>query len=95
MVSTYPKETFVPEKVTYTIEVDGKLTVIQNVPAGVYLETGEQLFSAETVERFQQLIFGKQKPARIMEVPELLYEERVNITNQLREVLNYWQAEVA
>jgi YgiT-type zinc finger domain-containing protein len=69
MVTTYPKETFVPEKVTYTIEVDGRLTVVENVPARVCLETGEQLFSAETVERIQQLIFSKQKPSRMMEVP--------------------------
>jgi YgiT-type zinc finger domain-containing protein len=69
MVSGYPKETFVSEKVTYTIEVNGKLTVIENVPARVCLETGEQLFSAETVERIQQLIFSHQKPTRMMEVP--------------------------
>ncbi|MDQ3004940.1 MAG: YgiT-type zinc finger protein [Chloroflexota bacterium] len=65
MVTTYPKETFVPEKVTYTIEVDGQLTVIEHVPARVCLETGEQLFSAE----IQQLIFSKRKPTRVMEVP--------------------------
>jgi YgiT-type zinc finger domain-containing protein len=69
MVTTHPKETFVPEKVTYTIEVEGQLTVIENVPARVCLETGEQLFSAETVERIQQLISGNQKPTRMMEVP--------------------------
>ncbi len=69
MVTTYPKETFVPEKVTYTIDVDGKLLVIEHVPARVCLETGEQLFSAETVERIQQLILNKQKPTRVMEVP--------------------------
>lgn len=69
MVTTYPRETFVPEKVTYTIEVNGQLTVIENVPARVCLETGEQLFSAETVERIQQLIFSNQKPTRMMEVP--------------------------
>ncbi len=69
MVTTYPKETFVLEKVTYTIDVDGKLLVIERVPARVCLETGEQLFSAETVERIQQLILNKQKPTRVMEVP--------------------------
>ena len=62
MVTTYPKETFVPQKVTYTIEVDGKLIVIEHVPARVSLETGEPLFSAETVERIQQLISSKQNP---------------------------------
>ena len=69
MVTTYPKETFVLEKVTYTIEIDGKLTVIEQVPARVCIETGEQLFSAVTVERIQQLILNKQKPTRVMEVP--------------------------
>ena len=69
MVPSQPKETFVYEKITYTIEVDGKLIVIEHVPARVSLETGEQLFSAETVERIQQLISSKQKPNRVMEVP--------------------------
>jgi YgiT-type zinc finger domain-containing protein len=69
MVTTYPKETFVPEKVTYTIDVEGKLIVIEHVPARVCLETGEQLFSAETVERIQQMVLNKQKPTRVMEVP--------------------------
>lgn len=69
MVTTYPKETFVPEKITYTIEVDGKLMVIEHVPARVCVETGEQLFSAETVERIQQLLLNKQKPTRVIEVP--------------------------
>ena len=67
--TTYPKETFVPEKVTYTIEVDGKLIVIERVPARVCLETGEQLFSADTVERIQRLILNRPRPARVMEVP--------------------------
>ena len=69
MVTAYLKETFIPEKVTYTIDIDGKLLVIEHVPARVCLETGEQLFSAETVERIQQLLFNKQKPTRVMEVP--------------------------
>ena len=69
MVTTYPKETYVLEKITYTIEIDGKLTVIRNVPARVCVETGEQLFSAETVERIQELLLNKQKPANVIEVP--------------------------
>jgi len=69
MVKAQLKETFVPEKVTYTLEVDGKLIVIEHVPARVCLETGEQLFSAETVEHIQRLIAKKQKPTRVMEVP--------------------------
>ena len=33
MVITYPKESFVPEKVTHTIDVDDKLLVVEHVPA--------------------------------------------------------------
>lgn len=69
METVYPKETFLHEKITYTIEVDGKLFVIEHVPARVCLETGEQLFSAETVDRIQRLLLNKQKPTRVMEVP--------------------------
>ena len=69
MVTTYPKETFVPEKVRYTIEIDVKMIVDEQVSAQVCLETGEQLFSAETAERIQQLLLSKEKPTRMMEVP--------------------------
>jgi len=63
------KETFREEKVTYTVEVDGKLVVVENVPARVCVETGEKLFSLETAERLQQLIWGKNKPKRYVETP--------------------------
>jgi len=68
MVTTYPKETFVLEKVTYTIDIEGKLLVIEHVPARVCLETGEQLFSVETVERIQHMILDKHEPTRVIEV---------------------------
>jgi len=45
------KETFREEKVTYTVEVDGRIVVVRNVPARICVETGEKLFSLETVER--------------------------------------------
>jgi len=63
------KETLVERRVTYTLEVSGKLVVIENVPARVCLETGEQFFSPETVERLQQMIWEQKKPSRMIEVP--------------------------
>ncbi len=69
MVKSYPHETFVHSKVKYTLELDDKLIVVENVPARVCMETGEQLFSPETVERLQRLVAGKTRPKRIMEVP--------------------------
>jgi len=61
------KEPLVEQKVTYTLEVNGKLIVIENVPARVNLETGEQLFSPETVEHLQKLIWQQSKPKRVLQ----------------------------
>jgi YgiT-type zinc finger domain-containing protein len=44
------KETLEERKVSYTLEAEGRLIVVENVPARVNLETGEQLFSPETVK---------------------------------------------
>ncbi len=62
-------ERLVERKVTYTIELNGQLIVIENVPARVNEETGEQLFSPETVERLQKLAWGHKPPTRVIQVP--------------------------
>jgi YgiT-type zinc finger domain-containing protein len=62
-------ETFVERKVTYTLEMDGKFYLIENVPSRVCLETGEQFFAPETVERLQRIIWEKQTPKRVVETP--------------------------
>ena len=53
----------------YTLEIDGKLIVIENVPARVNLETDEQLFSPETTERLQKMVWEQKKPSRVIQVP--------------------------
>lgn len=62
-------ETFVERKVTYTVEKNGKLFVIENVPARVCVETGEQLFSPETVEHLHRIIREQKNPKRTIETP--------------------------
>lgn len=59
--------------VTYMLVVNGRLHVIENVPARVNLDTGEQLFAPDTVERLQRLIWENKKPARMMQVPVYEY----------------------
>lgn len=66
---TFMVETFFNTKVTYTLKVGDRLFVVENVPARVCRETGEQLFSPETVERLQQLIAGKAQPRKTIETP--------------------------
>lgn len=63
------KGTLVERKVTYALAVDGKFFVIENVPARVSEETGEQFFSPETVERLQQIIHEQHEPKRVIETP--------------------------
>ncbi len=56
-------------RVTYTLYKDGRFYIIENVPARVDEETGEQLFSPETVERLQRIILGNKKPLRVIQTP--------------------------
>ena len=69
MATSYPHEAFVHQRVKYTIDINDELIVIENVPARVCLETGEQLFFPQTVERLQKMISNRSKPKRVMEVP--------------------------
>ena len=59
-----------PELVTYLVELDGQVVMVENVPARVNHETGEQLFSSETLDRLFQIIHGQGlAPVRVMETP--------------------------
>jgi len=63
------KETYSEQYVTYTLELDGKFYIVEHVPAKVYLETGEQYFAPETVEKIQKIIWEKRKPVKVLETP--------------------------
>lgn len=69
MSNAYPSETFLNETVTYVLDEGGKIIVIENVPARVCVETGERLYSPQTVERLQQMIWEQEEPVRILETP--------------------------
>jgi hypothetical protein len=62
-------ETLIQQKVTYTLEMNGKFYLIENVPARVNPETGELLFSPSTVERLHQIILNQENPVRFIETP--------------------------
>ncbi|MBP0019880.1 MAG: hypothetical protein J7647_20295 [Cyanobacteria bacterium SBLK] len=63
------QETLIETTVTYVLEKDGQFFLIENVPARVNSETGEQLFSPATVEQLQQIILNQSKPVRFVETP--------------------------
>ena len=73
-MNTYQwKEELVEQRVRYTLDMNGQLIVIENVPARVNVETGEQLFSPDTVERLQKMIWQQSKPKRVIQVPVYEY----------------------
>ena len=62
-------ETLVDRKVTYHVEFQGRLFVIENVPARVNVDTGENHFSPDTVERLHEIIREQHRPVRMIEAP--------------------------
>lgn len=67
------QETLVEKQVTYTLNLNDKIVLIENVPARVNEETGEQFFSPSTVERLQQTILDRKEPDRFIQVPVYNY----------------------
>ncbi|MEX0608909.1 MAG: hypothetical protein WD016_11185 [Balneolaceae bacterium] len=67
------EETLTERLVTYSIELDGKFYIVENVPARVNEETGEQYFAPETVEQLRQKIRGNARPNKTMETPVFDY----------------------
>jgi hypothetical protein len=63
----------VEKQVTYTLELNGEFFLVENVPARVDEETGEQFFSPSTVEHLQQIILMQKEPDRFAEVPVYKY----------------------
>lgn len=74
-MTTRQEERLVEKRVTYTLEMDGKFYVVENVPASVDEETGEQFFAPSTVERLQETILGQAEPSKTIETPVYEYSE--------------------
>jgi YgiT-type zinc finger domain-containing protein len=60
-------------RVTCALELEGKFYIVENVPARVCRETGEQLFSPRTVQHLSRLIRGERKPKRLVSTPVFEY----------------------
>jgi hypothetical protein len=68
-MSTLWNESFVEQEVTHVVVIEGRPMVIEHVPARVNVETGERLFSPETVEHIQRIIHSQRNPDRILATP--------------------------
>ena len=71
--NTSKNETLVDQAVTYHVEIDGRLLLIEDVPARVNVETGERYFAPETVERLQQAVWGQCRSVRTVQTPVYEY----------------------
>ena len=67
------EERFVEQKVTYTLETDGRFVIVENVPARVSERTGERFFSPETVESLQRIVWETKTPSRVIQTPVFEY----------------------
>ena len=67
------QEAMVECRVTYTLELGGRFYIVENVPARVNPDTGEQFFAPQTVERLQRIIRNNEPPVRILETPVFEY----------------------
>ena len=73
MKKDFCEERFVEQKVTYTLEIEGRFVIIENVPARVSERTGERFFSPETVESLQRIVWESRTSTRVIQTPVFEY----------------------
>jgi hypothetical protein len=71
----YQNEVLVNKLVTYSLNLGGQMILVENVPARVNEETGEQFFAPETVEQLQELVLGEDEPSGFVEVPVYRFQQ--------------------
>jgi YgiT-type zinc finger domain-containing protein len=55
--------------ITYVQELDGRIVIIENVPAEVCVQCGERLLTPEVVRRIQKLVWDAPVAPKTAEVP--------------------------
>jgi YgiT-type zinc finger domain-containing protein len=77
MRKTNLQEMFVEKNVTYIFNLNGQIVLIENVPARVNEETGEEIFSPSTVEQLQKTILETEMLDRFVQDPVYNYLSNV------------------
>ena len=55
--------------ITHAQEYEGKVIILENLPAEVCLQCGEVLLRPDVLERVQGLVWSKAAPKRVVSVP--------------------------
>ena len=63
------EDRLVQSLVTYSVEYQGRMVIVENVPARVDPETGERFYSPETVEQIQAIVWSGRQPDRMAQTP--------------------------
>ena len=63
------EDNLVETLVTYSTQVHGRFVIVENVPARVDPDTGEQFFSPDTVDRLHDILLSGREPDHVVETP--------------------------
>lgn len=80
------QENFVDKQVTYTLELDGQFFLVENVPARMNEETGEQLFSPSTLESLQEIIISEQQPKQVIHTSVYSYSDSISFLSFIDQI---------
>lgn len=67
-------EKFTSQLVNETFDIEGKLILVENIPAQVCSRCGEITFSGETAEKVRLIVQGKTKPIKSITVDVFAYQ---------------------
>lgn len=57
------------KSISYSLFYEGHWIIVEHVPARVCQQCGEKLFSPDTVEQLQKIIWSKRKPTKKIDTP--------------------------
>lgn len=69
MASENNKRQLEKKAVRYTLLKGDQFIIVENVPARVDVDTGEEYFSPHTVEQLHKIILEQEKPVRTIKTP--------------------------
>ncbi|MCK4798650.1 MAG: YgiT-type zinc finger protein [Spirochaetes bacterium] len=61
------------KKVTYSIEYNNRLHIVEHVPVKECMQCGERLYSPEIVKNIQNAVWQNKKPDKIIKTPVIEY----------------------
>ncbi len=64
---------FQPGRVSDTFRVEGRVFLVENIPADICTRCEEPVFAAEVGEQVRRLINGPHEPSRVIEAEVLTY----------------------